>query len=97
MNSTEKSYWSSAMYQEMSDMKKKNVLQLVAKPVHCKSIRNKRGFMNKKYSKENVTRFRPRLVRQGLKRVTFSVVKGFSQRHGLDYNDVFSPVVQYTS
>nr|CAE03834.3 OSJNBb0013J13.11 [Oryza sativa Japonica Group] len=79
--------WISAMQEEMQSLEKNGTWKLVhlpkqKKPVHCKWIfKRKEGL-----SPSEPPRFKARLV-----------AKGFSQIAGVDYNDVFSPVVKHSS
>ena len=70
-----------AMTDEIRSITHHGVWELVDLPIGCKPIGCKWVFKNKKDSKGQVERFKARLV-----------VKGFTQREGIDYNDTFSPV-----
>ena len=59
---------------------------LVDLPENKKLVGSKWVFKIKHDSNGQVDRFKARLVAQG-----------FSQKHGIDYNDVFAPVARYTS
>nr|GEX20055.1 retrovirus-related Pol polyprotein from transposon TNT 1-94 [Tanacetum cinerariifolium] len=86
-NNVCKDEWVRAMEEEMSSLKKNHTWELVdqqpgQKPVSCKWLyKIKAGI-------EGVqkTRYKARLV-----------ARGFTQRVGIDYNEVFSPVVRHTS
>ncbi|GJV88435.1 retrovirus-related pol polyprotein from transposon TNT 1-94 [Tanacetum coccineum] len=87
INSSEKDEWVRAMEEEMSSLKKNHTWELVDQPpgqklVSCKWLyKIKEGI-------EGVQkpRYKARLV-----------ARGFTQRAGIDYNEVFSPVVRHTS
>jgi hypothetical protein len=69
------------MEEELKSMSSNDVWDLVdilnvVKPVGCKWV-----YKTKRDSKGNVERFKERLV-----------AKGFTQKEGVDYNKIFSPV-----
>jgi transposase InsO family protein len=79
--------WKVAMDEEMESLKKNETWELVKLPkgkraIGCKWV----------YAKKEGT--------QGSKGIRYKarlVAKGFSQKEGVDYNEVFSPVVKHTS
>ena len=73
------SHWRSACYRELSTLQKRNVFKLVERPRGRKVIKNRWVFDIKDDGRK-----RARLV-----------AKGFSQVEGLDYDQVFSPVVRF--
>jgi hypothetical protein len=80
------SKWLVAMNDEFESLQKNATWKLVElpdgkKPLKCKWIYKKEGI-----SGVEPARFKARLV-----------VKGFKQREGIDFNEVFSPVVLHTS
>jgi hypothetical protein len=74
--------WEKAIQIELDQLKDKNTWTLADVPQERVPVRNKWVFM-RKYDKEgNLIKHKARLV-----------AKGYSQVPGIDYNDVFSPVV----
>ena len=87
-NSKDGAEWQLAMEEEMSSLYKNDTWDLVKLPTDRKAIGCKWVFKVKEGSSENGSdiRFKARLV-----------AKGFAQRKGMDYNEIFSPVVRHTS
>ena len=69
------------MQEEMQSLEKNGTWEIVSLPEKKKTVRCKWVFKRKE-----PPRFKARLV-----------AKGFSQIPGVDYNDVFSPVVKHSS
>lgn len=80
------SKWKDAMDEEMNSLKENFTWTLIELPAGRKPIKNKWVFKEKKDESGKTCRFKARLV-----------VKGCSQRKGVDYNETYSPVVRYTS
>ena len=74
--------WKKAMIEEMQDIDRSNTWELVPPPIRCKPIGLKWIFKLKRNSDGDVVRYKARLV-----------VKGYSQKHGIDYDEVFAPLV----
>ena len=85
--SSESGNWAGAMEEEMESLKKNKTWKLTQLPKGKKAIGCKRVFAKKERfpNKEDV-RYKARLV-----------AKVFAQREGIDYNEVFSPVVKHSS
>ena len=81
----DKQSWMKAMQKEMNSLQKKKTYELVELPKGKKALRNKWVFKLKKDS-EKLVKYKARLV-----------VKGFSQKHGVDFDEIFSPVVKMSS
>jgi hypothetical protein len=87
ISSVDREKWISAMQEEMQSLEKNGTWDVVRLPKHKKAVRCKWIFKRKEgVSPKEPARFKARLV-----------AKGFSQILGIDYNDVFSPVVKHIS
>ena len=79
--------WKAAAQSEMDSLHKKETWTLVDKlPPGKNLVSNKWVFTHKRDSTGKIVRYKARLV-----------ARGFSQREGIDYEEVFAPVVRYGS
>ena len=86
MSSSDASHWMTAMQEEMEALHKNKTWELMPLPQGRKAIGNKWVFKIKRNSDDQVERFRARLV-----------VKGYAQKEGINFNEIFSPVVRLTT
>ena len=73
------------MQEEMNSLHKNKTYELIEIPKGKKALRNKWVFKIKKDS-EKLVKYKARLV-----------LKGFSQKHGVDFDEIFSLVVKMSS
>ncbi|CAJ2662759.1 unnamed protein product [Trifolium pratense] len=87
MASQEKERWMGAMMEEMESLQKNHTWELVQLPkgkraIGCKWVYKRKPAVTEKEGEK----FKARLV-----------AKGYSQQKGIDYDEIFSPVVRHTS
>lgn len=75
--------WRQAMDEEMNSIRKNNTWELTTLPKGKQTVTVKWIFKEKKNAKGEVEKYKARLV-----------AKGFSQRAGIDYEEVFAPVAR---
>lgn len=85
LNGPESMQWKRAIEDELKCFEENDAWELVDPPSDSSVVQCK-WVLKKKYELNNQVRYRARLV-----------AKGFSQRHGLDYAETFSPVVRHTT
>nr|AAO52668.1 putative gag-pol polyprotein [Aster yellows phytoplasma] len=86
MESPDRELWVQAMNQELSSQVQNNSWELTDLPPGRKALNSKWVFKTKRDADGNVICHKARLV-----------VKGCAQRKGIDYDEVYSPVVRYSS
>ncbi|KAE8703963.1 hypothetical protein F3Y22_tig00110462pilonHSYRG00425 [Hibiscus syriacus] len=86
INNSDASLWMMAIQEEIEALHKNNTWDLVPLPQGRKPIGNKWVFKIKRNGDDQVERYRARLV-----------VKGYAQKEGIDFNEIFSPVVRLTT
>ncbi|KAJ9541510.1 hypothetical protein OSB04_028016 [Centaurea solstitialis] len=86
ISGSESKQWLEAMKTEMQSMYDNLVWELTDLPQHCKAVGNKWVFKTKTDMDGNVHTFKARLV-----------AEGFTQTHGIDYDETFSLVAMRTS
>ncbi|KAH9684612.1 DNA (cytosine-5)-methyltransferase 1B [Citrus sinensis] len=84
---SDKLKWYAAMQDEIISLKKNNTWILVNKPLNKKLVGSKWIFKLKAGASEN----------EPPRHKAILVAKGFTQRERVDFNEVFSPVVKYSS
>lgn len=84
MKRRDKLRWKDAMVDEVLSLVDNNVFDVVKKPEGRKIVRCRWVFALKRNSRGEVVRYKARVV-----------AKGYSQIHGVDYDEIYAPVVQY--
>jgi hypothetical protein len=86
IESEHKKKWLEAMQDEIKSLHENNTFELVELPKGKKVLKNKWVYRVKFEGQENKPRYKARLV-----------VKGFDQKKGVDFEEIFSPVVKMSS
>jgi len=86
VNSTEADRWRDAMQEEIGALLDNGTWELVPTPAGTKVIPNSWVYKLKKLPDGSIERFKARLV-----------VKGFHQREGVDFNEIYAPVSKYAT
>ena len=87
ISGSESAQWLAAMGDEMESLHKNGTWELVKRPAERKVVTCKWVFKRK----EGIS------PAEGIKYKARVVARGFTQREGVDYNEIFSPVVRHTS
>ncbi|KAH9687766.1 hypothetical protein KPL70_014887 [Citrus sinensis] len=85
LESSDVALWMTAMQEEIEALHKNKTWELVPLPRGRKAIGNKWVYKIKRDGNDQVERYCARLV-----------VKGYAQKEGIDFNEIFSPVVRLT-
>ena len=86
MEDEHKEEWIEAMQDEMKSLHENNTFELVKLPKGKRALTNKWVYRVKHEEHSSRPRYKARLV-----------VKGFNQRKGIDFDEIFSPVVKMSS
>ena len=86
MEDEHKNQWIEAMQDEMKSLHENHTYELVKFPKGMRALKNKWVFKVKVEEHNLKPRYKARLV-----------VKGFSQRKGIEFDEIFSPVVKMSS
>ncbi|KAH9682249.1 hypothetical protein KPL71_027276 [Citrus sinensis] len=86
LNSSDVALWMTAMQEEIEALHKNKTWELVPLPHGRKAIGNKWVYKIKRDGNDQVEWYRARLE-----------VKGYAQKEGIDFNEIFSPVVRLTT
>jgi transposase InsO family protein len=86
IRSQESDKWRDAMDYEIAALKKMQTWELTELPSGRRAVGSKWVYKLKRDASGDVFKYRARLV-----------AKGFTQQHGVDYNEVFAPVARFAS
>ena len=86
LNSVNLKQWLKATQNEFNSLKQNQTWDLVDLPPEKNIVGSKWVFKNKRGPDGKIDRYKARLVAQG-----------YSQQHGVDYDEVFAPVAKYSS
>ena len=86
MEDEHKKEWVDAMQDEIQSLYDNHTFELVKLPKGKKALKNRWVYKVKQDEHTSQPRYKARLV-----------VKGFSQRKGIDFDEIFSPVVKMSS
>ncbi|WJX83794.1 hypothetical protein P8452_66428 [Trifolium repens] len=81
-----KKEWMDAMEDEMQSLRENNTFELVKLPKGKRALKNRRVYRIKQDECTSQRRYKARLV-----------LKGFKQREGIDFGEIFAPVVKMQS
>ena len=86
MKSLDSPFWKEAMDNEINSLIQNHTWELTNLPPSCKTIGCKWIFKKKLRPDESIDKFKTRLI-----------AKGFTQRSGVDFFDVYAPVARITT
>ena len=86
MRSPEKDYWQEAMDEEVETLTITKTWRIVDIPPGANLLKSKWVYKRKTDKNNNLERYRARLV-----------AKGYSQKHGVDYDEIFAPVIRHST